>query len=331
MVHFILSLMFAGGDYLSNPIPLLPEASAAFVYKEVKRPHYSFVFPGYILVGPVAEAVDNYTSSLLEKELRILPPGLLKYAGVREIVGCSGLYSAGMQSCLESAGGLFKPLSNQIYLDTSFGGEFLLGTLHHELYHSIDYHQGLFIYDSEWSSFNETGFRYKRVDPLNRVDQPPLGFVSNYATSKESEDKAETFETMIREPKRLAQMVSKDQILDRKVNCLKKRLRSICQEVNEAFWERISKRGDEQLPPVSLAVQDDKELSPFMIELLSISKLYMKYQNQDRLPPMKFDAEPEANTLSPFMHDLLSISKLYSESVQPKTRAAERTLLNRPK
>ena len=92
MVHFILSLIFMGGEYLSNPIPLMPEASSALVYKEVKRTHYSAVFGGYVLVAPVAEAVDNYTSSLLEKELRILPLGLFEYSGVREIIGCGGLY-----------------------------------------------------------------------------------------------------------------------------------------------------------------------------------------------------------------------------------------------
>lgn len=130
---------------------------------------------------------------LLEEELERYPDGFLGAVGIDRVVLGHHLHRGdswlgGMASTGDKAIFLSVPL-------TTFGCRYAAKTIHHEVFHMVDLNNPHAFPRDEWESLNPTGFVY-RWSKWGEEPQP-LGFVSRYATRNATEDRAETFETMV--------------------------------------------------------------------------------------------------------------------------------------
>ena len=120
-----------------------------------------------------------------------------------------------------------------ISLDSGPPGGFLKRTLHHEIFHFIDFAEDDRLdEDRTWSALNPVGFLYGSGggsmvnDPdAGRLDESLVGFVNRYSTSGLAEDKAEVYACSIFDPSWMKRRASTDSILGRKVERIKASLR----------------------------------------------------------------------------------------------------------
>jgi len=207
------------------------------------------VDPGadYLLTYPVSNEAFQMSSIIIRSELALYPSSLFAFAQIRKVIDCGGIWCK-VGGEWYGLGGIALCRSHILLLNSvAHDSHQLLDVIHHELFHFVDNSMGTKDYDVEWQSFNEPSFKYTKIRALTSYEPKRSGFVSYYATSDACEDKAETFSWMLCHPEIVEQLVTNDQTIARKVNCLKKRLLSICPEINEEFWTRITKRRTEQL------------------------------------------------------------------------------------
>lgn len=103
--------------------------------------------------------------------------------------------------------------------------EFANATIHHELFHLMDWNLGNYNSDKKWTSLNPKSFTYNDDLVSNPQipdyydDAKPRGFVSGYARQNAQEDKAETFAFLMVEPYRkdLLKRMNSDVVLRKKV------------------------------------------------------------------------------------------------------------------
>lgn len=184
----------------------------------------------------------NIMAELLESEFSIYTPEIVKASRVQRVVICNNL-SCGEQNAAGAAQmGLF--VVDSLLFDTNRitrNWKNARMTIHHEVFHSIDYHDDFMNYvDLHWNHLNSPGFRY---DPLNLHDKRvPKGFLSAYSTTATWEDKAELYSHMIVEYSSVMKQCARDEVLALKVIRMKELLHNACSDFDEEFWCTIAER-----------------------------------------------------------------------------------------
>ena len=98
--------------------------------------------------------------------------------------------------------------------------------LHHEVFHIIEHNFSKYFLNISWSDLNSKEFNYSACSTCsNNYSLEKIynskGFVSEYAKSTISEDMAETFSFMMSDNNLILDMISKDEILNKKVRTIK--------------------------------------------------------------------------------------------------------------
>jgi hypothetical protein len=189
--------------------------------------------------------IDRY-APILAQEFLIYPPSFIKRSRLKRIVLCSGLSFAGQ---LRSAIPDFE--HDTLYLDVSRSeyDRYQALVIHHEFFHVIDYRDDGQVYsDERWARLNPQAFRYgtggvhMQGDPLSSLPTDRAGFLTTYATSGVEEDKAEMFAHMMVEYATVSERAARDKVVGDKVLAMRRLLKDFCSEVDESFWDGISRR-----------------------------------------------------------------------------------------
>jgi hypothetical protein len=96
---------------------------------------------------------------LAARELALHSPALIRHSGTRWVVFCRDVEQGGQKRGAVPAGS-----GGTLLLDTEgfVSEDFLRVTLHHELFHMIDFADGRYRADAEWAGLNPPGARYGR-------------------------------------------------------------------------------------------------------------------------------------------------------------------------
>jgi hypothetical protein len=168
--------------------------------------------------GAFADALETYARKFLGE------------IGLREIVQCRRLSVDGTACYAFSDvehGRLF------INLDLGAPDAFLKRTLHHEVFHFVDFAEdGRLDEDRSWSALNPPSFLYgagggslQNDAEAGRPDESLVGFVDRYAMSGLAEDKAEVYASLVFDGSWMARRASVDPILSRKMGLIRASLR----------------------------------------------------------------------------------------------------------
>ncbi len=194
-----------------------------------------------------SEYVYKKYVNVLEKELAIYPPGVLKKFGIKRILLCGGI-----KKFDQHFGGWTERLKGEIVYDAkrlttnpdSPNTTARLG-IHHEIFHVLDdeiyFDRARQAYsDPGWKAINQPGFVYyifggAKIDPIG-IDHSVPGFLTGYSRHSIMEDKAELFCWKIVRPDLVDRARQTDEWLDRKNRRLEKIIKEFCPEIDDAFW-----------------------------------------------------------------------------------------------
>jgi hypothetical protein len=182
----------------------------------------------------------------LRKEFGRYPAEAMRASGVKRIVFCHELKLGGQRLA-----GLAVSDNSTIYVESvSFGGDeaHRRRVLHHEFFHFLDYaiHAERDVADNPaWLAAGAPGATYLGPHAAPResnwASNPAPGFVSSYARTSATEDRAEVFCGIMTNNLTMRLALQKDQHLAAKVRVLKDELKAFCPQIDEAFWERTAK------------------------------------------------------------------------------------------
>ena len=218
-------------------------AQADTIYNLIKIPNleiYDIKTPNklrYLYAKqPFTIGVDNnincYNSKkkTLDKKYKVIQKNLSRYDQVflkkinlKYIVLCEDLSISNINTA-----GIPDNVMKTLILDIKFNEKYFERVIHHEVFHLInDSYKDLFN-ESTWSSFNLTDFKYAEcstcTDKLGlETYSNTKGFFSEYSQSTASEDMAEVFSHLMIG----ANLNTKDPILEKKINFIKKNLSKI--------------------------------------------------------------------------------------------------------
>ena len=130
--------------------------------------------------------------------LRELGVNFVRKSGLRKVMICRNLSNKGVLI----SGHTFRDC---IYLNINFTAK----TVYHEMFHVLDGRKT----DRKWNRLNNPGFRYG----IRGCDKYSPDFVSDYARSREREDRAETFAFMVDEGSNFLKRTVNSKILYRKM------------------------------------------------------------------------------------------------------------------
>jgi hypothetical protein len=186
-------------------------------------------------------------SSMIAPEFLRYPPGLVLASRLKRIVLCRGLSFAG-----ENRGAIPDFEHDTLYYDVecgSYSSVYQRHTIHHEFFHIIDYQDDGEVYsDERWARLNPKTFRYgeggakMQNDPRSGLLREIPGFLTGYATSGVEEDKAEMFAYMITDYAVVEKRALTDSVIRNKMVAMKSLLASFCSEMDQAFWDEVSRR-----------------------------------------------------------------------------------------
>ena len=218
---------------------------------------------------PTPEQLHSARSIIIE-ELSVYPREVFEKTQIEQIILCTNLVID-----RKRAGGTLKVGLH--YVDTLFidltdlssGSIHGRRTIHHELFHAIDFRDTWHGYvDADWTRIQGDSFRYEfdaaaelhRLmgdnpqeilprefdDPYNRMstsESDTPGFITDYARYSAAEDKAEVFCHLMVSYKYVMKRAAKDKVLKRKVERMKELLLVYIPEMDETFWkEKVAGR-----------------------------------------------------------------------------------------
>jgi hypothetical protein len=207
----------------------------------------------------------NSARGIIVEELSVYPREAIEKTQIEQVILCTNLVVE-----RKPAGGTLKVGLH--YVDTLFidledlSTDEMHGrrTLHHELFHAIDFRDTWHGYvDAEWTRLQGDQFKYEFDaaaelhrwmgenpqeirprefdDPYHRMstsESDTPGFISDYARYSAAEDKAEVFCHLMVSYDRVMKRASKDAVLKRKVERMKELLLAYIPEMDETFWKR---------------------------------------------------------------------------------------------
>lgn len=157
------------------------------------------------------------------------PTALLEAAQIEQVALCRRLVTNG-----EAVAGLADQDARRLYVSlepllavsATFSTDVLLETVHHEVYHLLDFAQAPTrrVDDPEWNGVNASGFVYgPRAEDWTR----PFGFVNAYAATNAVEDRASVFQFLMAKPQELCELVEGDPIVAAKARLVWQRLGAV--------------------------------------------------------------------------------------------------------
>ena len=218
-------------------------AQADTIYNLIKIPNleiYDIKTPNklrYLYAKqPFTIGVDNNINcydpekKTLDKKYKVIQKNLSRYnqiflkkINLKYIVLCEDLSISNINTA-----GIPDNVMKTLILDIKFNEKYFERVIHHEVFHIInDSYKDIFN-ESTWSSFNLTDFKYAEcstcTDKLGlETYSNTKGFFSEYSQSTASEDMAEVFSHLMIG----ANLNTKDPILEKKINFIKKNLSKI--------------------------------------------------------------------------------------------------------
>lgn len=130
--------------------------------------------------------------------------------------------------------------------------------IYHEMFHVADKQRN----NVEWTKLNSKQFVYggnmynPDSDKMDKTDKRKMtaakkdtdirkDFVSDYATTSEMEDRAETFAVMVTDPKQFEKLASANPVLKKKADKVKSIVREFSPGMSKDFWTFIANSNDE--------------------------------------------------------------------------------------
>jgi hypothetical protein len=194
---------------------------------------------GFIKAEAVTAADLERAVPILSTELHLYPADFVRLLKLKRIGLCKGL-------SVEKAdlGGSTDVVNGTIYLNVppSCSRDFELRlSLHHELFHLLDYADDEILFDDQqWSSHNPAGFEYGYAFTAGgkiQMAKASQGFVTDYSLTDPAEDKAEVFSHMIVSADDVERRAKDDLFLKAKMRAMKLRLAGFCCSIDDRFWE----------------------------------------------------------------------------------------------
>jgi hypothetical protein len=190
--------------------------------------------------------LDRYCK-LLAQEFLQYPPNLVRRSRLKRIVLCRGLnFDRQNRAALPD----FE--HDTLYLDVMRGDYspiYQRAVIHHDFFHIVDYRDdGQLDSDQRWAELNPQSFKYGRGgaqmqdDPFSGLPSSIPGFLTGYATSAIEEDKAEIFAHMMTDYEVVRKRATTDRVIHKKVLMLKSLLARFCPDMDEVFWDLVSRR-----------------------------------------------------------------------------------------
>ena len=218
-------------------------AQADTIYNLIKIPNleiYDIKTPNklrYLYAKqPFTIGVDNNINcydpekKTLDKKYKVIQKNLSRYNQVflkkinlKYIVLCEDLSISNINTA-----GIPDNVMKTLILDIKFNEKYFERVIHHEVFHIInDSYKDIFN-ERTWSSFNLTDFKYAECSTCTdkiglETYSNTKGFFSEYSQSTASEDMAEVFSHLMIG----ANLNTKDPILEKKINFIKKNLSKI--------------------------------------------------------------------------------------------------------
>lgn len=206
------------------------------------------------------------SKELIIAEFSLYPKEAISKTRIEQVIFCSNLIVSNKRAAGTLKVGLHYV--DTLFIDLSQFGNELHGrrTIHHELYHAIDFRDTWHGYvDADWRRIQGEDFKYEFDaaaemhrqlgenpqdamprefdDPYNRMsvkESPTPGFITDYARYSAAEDKAEIFCHLMVSYKKVMRRAATDAILDRKVKRLKEVLVQYIPEMDDKFWKKIA-------------------------------------------------------------------------------------------
>ena len=184
---------------------------------------------GQYACGAIDEGSARPWLDLAARELALHAPALVRASGTRWIVSCQGLSQGGRARGAVPAGS-----AGTILLDAEADAseDFFRRTLHHELFHMLDFAEGRLKADAEWVGLNASGTQYggglTAREASNALGSGSAGFVTEYAMSGADEDKAEMFRFLALAPGELRALAERDAVVASKRDLMLRRLAGYC-------------------------------------------------------------------------------------------------------
>jgi uncharacterized protein (TIGR03067 family) len=207
---------------------------------------------------PATEADLADYATLFAEEFGLLPPELVKRAGLWRVVLCTQLTLN-----RQPVAGVPDFDRGTLYLEVGAvricPADARRG-VHHEFFHLLDYRLNRRVdVDPTWTALNRPGFRYGKGG-LAALNDPDLdtapsdrdpGFLSRYSTTAVEEDKAEVFSFMAVHARFVDARGRADPVIRAKADRMRAILAAACPAADDAFWDRLrlAERTDFDLPP----------------------------------------------------------------------------------
>ena len=188
-------------------------------YLYAKQPFTIGVDNNINCYDPEKKSLDK-KYEVIQKNLSRYNQVFLKKINLKYIVLCEDLSISNINTA-----GIPDNVMKTLILDIEFNEKYFERVIHHEVFHIInDSYKDIFN-ENTWSSFNLTDFKYAEcstcTDKLGlETYSNTKGFFSEYSQSTASEDMAEVFSHLIIG----TSLNNKDQILEKKINFIKKNL-----------------------------------------------------------------------------------------------------------
>jgi hypothetical protein len=211
---------------------------------------------------PSTPAQQRACCRLLKEELALYDPEVVRLSQLQRLIICTNLMADGDRANGLAQVGRF--VVDTLIIDADHieaHWEQSCATLHHELFHAIDYRDDAQHYiDPEWRKLNGENYRYNDALQFNageyysdavyfprfdfrHLQDVPEGFLNQYATQSVHEDKAVVYSWMIVRYNDLQEICRQDEIVRAKVEYMKALLAKFHRSFDESFWQRVAMRG----------------------------------------------------------------------------------------
>jgi hypothetical protein len=188
----------------------------------------------------VATGMDGIDPDLVDRvaiAIAMYPPKFFAAAKIEHFALCRQLRLERADATADDhPHGLADPntrrlmVSVEAFVDRDPGTYSIEQIVHHELFHLFDEARDE---DTEWRGLKPPGFEYR--DPARLTSDRPPGFVSNYATTNEREDRACVYEYLMSHADRLCEYANTDPILAAKTTLVWRRVAAV---TTDAFMRR---------------------------------------------------------------------------------------------
>lgn len=214
------------GPNVRMPVPLLTATAQLLVER---RENY------LMMAGKVDQRDLDRASPLIVNELKIYSEAMLSKSQVKQIIFSNKVH-AGTSSTFRLWGGLAYYQHHSLLLDASLPSHYLPQAFHHEFFHFLDMQMYYSGYDPEWAGLNEPQFRYIGMNAKFLYHSRDKNFITDYSLADMAEDKAEIYAYLITKPQYVEDCAKQSPVLQRKIDCLKRRLKAFSSEFDNNFW-----------------------------------------------------------------------------------------------